>query len=86
MAFFYSFMTKWQRKQVMQPHSHQQQKDAKEMKGHGNIVQPTIGRLFEGDESRAVGGTNTGATVTHRLVRDRELAKVVADLRAIKQE
>ena len=63
----------------MQPHSHQQQKDAKEMKGHGNIVQPTIGRLFEGDESRAVGGTNTGATVPDGLVGDGELAKVVAN-------
>jgi len=35
--------------------------------------------LLERDELRRRGGTNTGATVTHGLVRDRELAQVVAN-------
>merc|ERR1719216_433076 len=35
--------------------------------------------LLEGDESGAVGGTNTGPTVLHRLVGDGELPQVVSD-------
>ena len=35
--------------------------------------------LFERDEARGVGGTDTGATVLHRLVCDGELPQVVAD-------
>jgi len=35
--------------------------------------------LFERDESGRVGGTNTGPSVLHWLVRDAELSKVVAD-------
>ncbi len=35
--------------------------------------------LLERDEAGRVGGTDTGAAVLHRLVRDRELAKVVAN-------
>merc|ERR1719288_465261 len=34
-------------------------------------------RLLEGDESGAVGGSDTGPTVLHRLVGDGELAQVV---------
>lgn len=43
-------------------------------------------RLLEGDESGRGGRANTGAAVTDGLVRDRELAEVVADhlgLRAV---
>merc|ERR1740129_1053674 len=35
--------------------------------------------LLEGDESGAVGGTNTGPTVLHRLVGDGELSQVVSN-------
>merc|ERR1719188_1627348 len=36
-------------------------------------------RLLEGDESGAVGGSDTGPTVLHRLVGDGELAQVVTN-------
>ena len=36
-------------------------------------------RLLQGDEARAVGGTDTGATVLDGLVADGELGEVVAD-------
>ena len=42
------------------------------------VARHTGHRLLERDEPRAVGGSDTGPTVLHRLVRHGELAQVVA--------
>merc|ERR1719500_774558 len=43
-----------------------------------SILRRASGPLLEGDESGAVGGSNTGPTVLHGLVGDGELAQVVS--------
>merc|ERR550519_199809 len=44
-----------------------------------SILRRASGPLLEGDESGAVGGSNTGPTMLHRLVGDGELPQVVSD-------
>merc|ERR1719189_2606867 len=50
----------------------------KQREGVGETVVAS-GPLLEGDEPGAVGGSNTGPTVLHRLVGDGELAQVVSN-------
>lgn len=48
--------------------------------GHSATLPYAIPKaLLQRNEARRVSGTDTGATVLNRLVRDRELAKVVAN-------
>ena len=42
-------------------------------------------RLLQRDETRAVSGTNTRATVLHRLVCDAELAQIVTNHLGLKK-
>merc|ERR1719222_560552 len=44
-----------------------------------SILRRASGPLLEGDESRAVRGSDTGPTMLHRLVGDGELSQVVSN-------
>lgn len=52
-----------------------QEKPVRDM---GGRAKGAISSILEGDELGGRGGTNTGATVTHGLVGNGELAEVVA--------